>query len=228
MKVLFLLMVMVLASNAYAANIQGTVYDSSLDKVVNAIVEINTKPMQRMVAEKGFYNFNVPIGNYTLTAKHLQNNNLLELTEEKITVIDNGDYNIDLFLFPNLEDEDLTNETSALVDDVSFYEVLDNKPYLAYSIMVITLLMVALIVYLKYKPGKKTEVLTGKENGEEKEDLQKVIEIIKNSDGRITQKDLRKHIPLSEAKISLMITELEAKGKIQKIKKGRGNILILK
>ena len=32
--------------------------------------------------------------------------------------------------------------------------------------------------------------------------------------------------PDSEAKISLVLTELEAKGKIKKIKKGRGNIII--
>ena len=43
----------------------------------------------------------------------------------------------------------------------------------------------------------------------------------------MTQKDLRKHFAMSEAKISLMITELESLKKIKKIKKGRGNIIIL-
>jgi uncharacterized membrane protein len=52
--------------------------------------------------------------------------------------------------------------------------------------------------------------------------------IIKEEGGRTTQKDIRKKIPLSEAKVSLMISELEAKGKIQKIKKGRGNIIVVK
>jgi uncharacterized membrane protein len=44
---------------------------------------------------------------------------------------------------------------------------------------------------------------------------------------RITQKDIRKEVPLSEAKISLIIAELEAKGIIRKVKKGRGNIIFL-
>ena len=52
-----------------------------------------------------------------------------------------------------------------------------------------------------------------------------VMQIIKK-EKRTTQKELRKEIPLSEAKISLIVSDLEDKGKIRKIKKGRGNILI--
>jgi uncharacterized membrane protein len=53
----------------------------------------------------------------------------------------------------------------------------------------------------------------------------KVLTIIKK-EKRTTQKDIRKAIPLSEAKISLILTDLESQGKIRKIKKGRGNVLI--
>jgi uncharacterized membrane protein len=60
------------------------------------------------------------------------------------------------------------------------------------------------------------------------EDLQKMIDAIRKEGGRTTQKDIRKQIPLSEAKISLMISELEHKGVVEKVKKGRGNIIILK
>ena len=42
-------------------------------------------------------------------------------------------------------------------------------------------------------------------------------------------KELRKEmLYLSEAKVSLIVTELEHKGLVEKIKKGRGNVLILK
>ena len=59
--------------------------------------------------------------------------------------------------------------------------------------------------------------------------IEKTLEIIKNHDGRISQKELRKEMMyLSEAKISLILTELEHKGKIEKIKKGRGNVVIAK
>ena len=58
--------------------------------------------------------------------------------------------------------------------------------------------------------------------------MEQIIKIIKREGSRTTQKEIRKQIPLSEAKISLMIAELEHKGIIEKIKKGRGNIIILK
>ena len=59
------------------------------------------------------------------------------------------------------------------------------------------------------------------------DDLREVIRIIEKSGGRITQLDLRKALPYSEAKVSLMITDLENRGIVKKIKKGRGNVLIL-
>jgi uncharacterized membrane protein len=59
------------------------------------------------------------------------------------------------------------------------------------------------------------------------DDLNKVILILKKNDYRMTQKEIRKNLPLSEAKISMLITELEAMGKIKKIKKGRSNIIVL-
>ena len=43
--------------------------------------------------------------------------------------------------------------------------------------------------------------------------------------GRTTQKEICKELPYSEAKISLMITELEQKQMVKRIKKGRGNII---
>ncbi|HLD88847.1 MAG TPA: hypothetical protein VI894_01435 [Candidatus Nanoarchaeia archaeon] len=55
----------------------------------------------------------------------------------------------------------------------------------------------------------------------------KIMEILERCEGRTTQKDIRKEIPLSEAKISLVLSDLEAKKLIKKIKKGRGNIIIL-
>lgn len=60
------------------------------------------------------------------------------------------------------------------------------------------------------------------------DDLQSIISFIEKEGGRTTQKELRKHFPYSEAKISLMLAELEHKATLEKIKKGRGNIIILK
>lgn len=60
------------------------------------------------------------------------------------------------------------------------------------------------------------------------DDLKEVIEILKSKGGRATQKELRKKTGYSEAKMSLIITDLERRGFVEKVKKGRGNIIFLK
>ncbi|MFW5987154.1 MAG: helix-turn-helix transcriptional regulator, partial [Methanohalophilus sp.] len=59
-------------------------------------------------------------------------------------------------------------------------------------------------------------------------DLKEILAIIQKAGGRITQKDLRQKLNCSEAKASLMIADLQRRGLIDKFKKGRGNILVLK
>lgn len=57
--------------------------------------------------------------------------------------------------------------------------------------------------------------------------LKEVVEFIAQEGGRTTQTEIRAKFPSSEAKISLMITELEHKGIVKRIKKGRGNVIVL-
>lgn len=57
------------------------------------------------------------------------------------------------------------------------------------------------------------------------EDLKELLELIRASGNRITQRELRKKSPYSESKVSLMLSDLEERGLIEKFKKGRGNII---
>ena len=59
-------------------------------------------------------------------------------------------------------------------------------------------------------------------------DLKEIIDILEKLGGRMTQKDLRARLNCSEAKVSLMITDLENRGLVHKVKKGRGNIILLR
>ncbi len=59
-------------------------------------------------------------------------------------------------------------------------------------------------------------------------DLQGVIDIIRGQGGRITQKNLRSRLKYSEGKVSLMLADLEKRELIEKFKRGRGNIVILR
>lgn len=57
------------------------------------------------------------------------------------------------------------------------------------------------------------------------EDLKELLELIRASGNRITQRELRKKSPYSESKVSLMLSDLEERGLIEKFKRGRGNII---
>ena len=131
---------------------------------------------------------------------------------ENITVKDDGNYVLDLILFPSLDEDELEYDI----------DIIDPFPETRANIQLLILFLV--IAFIVFYIIRKVNFKAKKEDT----DLEKIIKIIKQEGGRATQKHIRKQIPLSEAKISLMIDELEHKGVIEKIKKGRGNIIILK
>lgn len=243
MRVLtFLILLLGIVSIVQAATIRGTVYDLDLLPVENVIIEIDTTPHQRMVAQDGSYTFSVPDGDYHIKAMVDQGDSTFVMTVENISIQDEGSYVLDLFLFPDLEEEE-----EILQDiDIDVAEGIDDEEQQKWVLYgaIVGIFIVVLIIFFKLLPlmRKKTKESRKKEEAsgeratekeaEEKEgiiegDLDKVVAILKKHDGRITQKDLRRELPLSEAKVSLMVAELEHQGRIKKIKKGRGNILIL-
>lgn len=213
---LILLLLPVLALNTQGALIHGSVYDLELNTLSQAIIEVDTTPKQVMVSRNGSYEFIVAPGKYNIIAKHT---NLELLTKEEITVKEEGSYVLDLILFPDLGlEEELLTETLVIEE----YDEPSPIPTIA-IIIILTLIIGVGIWYWK----KKSPVETPKEEKKTKYDLKEILDFVKKEGGRTTQKELRKAIPYSEAKISLMIAELESQGKIKRIKKGRGNILIL-
>lgn len=202
-----------------ATTIHGTVYDDSLRPVKDTVVEVDSVPLQRLISKEGSYSFNLNPGDYVITAKH---DGLM--AQEKISVKDaSGDYVIDLFLFPTFEEEeDLLNDTALDIDNLY-----PQQSLLPIVIMIVILLGLAAFFVLYFVKLKKKVELEIKEKMDIG-DSDKLLDFVKGEGGRVTQKDIRKKFPLSEAKISLIISELEHKGLIEKIKKGRGNIIVLK
>jgi uncharacterized membrane protein len=168
-----------------------------------------------------------------------------------------GDYVIDLILFPSTDfsDLDLFEENVTPIATEEPVDVPTAQPQ-PQSLGFIVLLAIVAIVLLggagaflllrkrKAPPAKPRQAppIEPIEPEEPKkpplapgasadatlpDDLREVIRIIEKNGGRITQLDLRKALPYSEAKVSLMITDLENRGIVKKIKKGRGNVIIL-
>ena len=218
---LFLSVLLISAGLVNAATIHGTIYDLSLKKLSNARVEINTYPKQFMVAQNGTYSFNVPNGAYRIKSSLVQGNTAIASVEENITVGRDGSYTLDLILFPNIEEgvEDPGIEVNGSVID----ENNDSILWIGFIILFVSGIIAGLAYFLK---TRKKEAIVSEDSADY--DLDQVVDVIRKEGGRATQKDIRKQIPLSEAKISLMLAELEHKGVVEKIKKGRGNIIILK
>ncbi|MEA3378465.1 MAG: winged helix-turn-helix transcriptional regulator [Nanoarchaeota archaeon] len=206
---------------AAAGTIGGHMYDFELNSLENVKVSINTIPQQVMVANEGYYSFNVPKGDYIIRAEYFDEGMIKFFSEETFSIIDEGQYVLDLILMRDIEDEmGLFEENENIKIDTDIY----SNGFSSYWYLgLIVLLLGALFLgfrFFKLKYPVKIE-------DEFDDDLKKVLAIIKKEDGRITQKEIRKRLGVSEAKISLMITELEHKEKVQRIKKGRGNVIIL-
>jgi len=247
MKKEFIILILVLlASFANAATISGTLFEwYTLEALDIAIVEIDTTPKQTIVTENGEYSFNVNPGTYNLQAHYFVENKLVYLTEETVTIEEEGDFTVDLLMFPSLEEPeflfDETDELGVLLEELE-EEPEDNIGQII-SGLVLFIIAVTLIVFGTRKITKKITGLETERIGiEEKyferpkdflqeetdKDLEEVLSILKRYGGRMTQKELRKKVTFGEAKTSLIIAELEEDGKIKKFKKGRGNILVLK
>ena len=203
-------MLTLLASATLAATISGQIYDSYLSPGKNAIVKINTIPEQTYVAKQGTYSLTVPKGKYTLTVT-LEEDFASYRAQQNVTVVDDGKYVADIILEP-----DLSEEESLLDENLEPPESLPEQPmayWFAFSAVMATIGMVLLL-----RARKKTFAAN--------QDLaEKVMGFVKSSGGRTTQKEIRKNFSVSEATISLVLRELVAKKKIEKIKQGKGNII---
>ena len=268
---------------ASCAVVHGTAYEwSTFDALEDVIIEVNSTPPQFLVAQSGDYSFELPEGAYTIRAEYYQNNLLEYCAEEEIVIVGDGEFVLDLLMFPSIEEE-------FLCDDLNFSEDLHNieesdaeefgeaEPAIStettfiIGILALVLLLASGYVFLTRRKTRETGGVAGEvaepepvsvlkrepepepvpelepvskpvpedpkpeplpESRTELQsdlppDLQEVISIIRGEGGRITQKELRARLRYSEAKVSLMITDLEDRRIVKKVKKGRGNVIIL-
>lgn len=203
---LYLLFLLIISPSVLAARLHGTVYSPYLEKLDKVIVEVNTVPQQTIVTIDSSYVFNLPEGNYIITAYSEAKEYSIK---ENVTITSEGEFNLDLILFQNIDDE---------IEDIDIPELTSVSTIWTY-VLIVWLVIVFVILYLMRSAKKLGSDLD--------DELDQVRKFIKESGGRVNQKDIRKKFPWSEAKISLIITELEDKKLIKKIKKGRTNVIIL-
>lgn len=237
--VLVISIVLSMTSSVHAATISGTVYDLSLEPI-DALIEIDTVPKQFFVALGGDYLFNMNPGHYTLRANTTEGTAI-----EMIEIVEDGNYTIDMIIGLDIEEPPEFIDEPYINDITTGLNGTENNNKNAYlwitpsviGIAIIVLLAIAIVFLFisKDNNAKAGNADTAKESAKVADDAYKIsgipdielrtIALIREH-SRITQKELRKMLPYSEAKISLIVAQLESEGKVKKIKKGRGNILV--
>jgi len=218
------------------ATVHGTIYDlwtfTPLENVVITVYSGSTLSMQT-VALNGTYSLSLLPDNYTIIAKHYNGNTLTYDDEENITLHENENLALDLIMFPTFEENALPENYEYILPELGEAEARSMLLALV-AISVIVIAGAAVFYYAKIYPKKK---LVGAKKVEGPppvkvvglpDDLKEVMDVIRASGGRINQVELRQKLPYSEAKVSLMIADLEDRGLVRKIKKGRGNIIVTK
>lgn len=249
---------------AGAATIHGTVYSwETLEPLPKTEIIINTTPEQHMISEDGKYQINLSKGTYSLEGVYYRDGSVEMYAQKNITIEQEGDYKIDLVLFPPLSDisPEAPEDLNFSVDDENETEEVSESDgggggdgdglNLLIPFVIVFCLVAAASAFIivkkkrfgpeenglsKSEPEGEPEIakapseLSEKSVGPEDipEDLQEALSIIKKEGGRITQKNLRKKMGYSEAKMSLVIADLERRNIVEKVKKGRGNIIFLK
>ena len=204
-----------------AATIKGNVYNIFLEEIDKAIITVSTSPEQTVVSKEGYYELEVPPGKYTLDAFHEEDSDIYT-AEQEINIKKEGTYTIDLILAPEMEDYGLIED---LLEDAEILSELDEeKPSKLTKVIISILIILTILFLINRKNSKKPK----DHQGESQESIEEVTKFIKSKGSRTTQKEIKKHFKFSAAKTSMIISTLEAKGTIKKIRKGRTNIIVLK
>jgi uncharacterized membrane protein len=216
-----------------SAVITGSVYGPDFDTLNDTVIRINTQPIQQILARNGTYEFNVPEGSYELNAYYKGTEDDMYVFSEKIDAKGDGRYVLDIIMLPEIDDG-ITPYPEGFYDSEPASETGETaKPDALGLIMIGGIIALSIAAIIFYFARKKKADFTD-ENAKTKntmhagadESYDKILELI-NKNKRMTQKDITKEMFLSDAKVSLVLTEMESRGIIKKIKKGRTNVIIL-
>jgi len=231
-KIVFVLLTITLL---YSTTITGNIINGdSLEKMGNTLITIENDN-GAIIVQKFFNNeylVNVPSGAYLMRAYHYCNGTVDYYNQYNVQVTQEQ-MNFDIVLLPYELAQLIPDYTPPpLADEKKVNKIELGNEIIIYFVVIAVIIGAFYFMYIKRKTI--TEKIAEKETSSETEqthelddDCKKALEIIKGNEGRMVQKELREIMNFSETKMSLMISELEACGKIKRIKKGRENILKL-
>jgi uncharacterized membrane protein len=206
-----LLAVSLLAAAASAAFVYGDIYKGDLERLNKTALRVSGEFSYQLVTDKGNYSIYLPDGDYNISASSFgEDGGLAYYAEERIRA-GSGNQRVDLVLKP------VGNDAS-------------NQLYFAVGGIVLAGIAIAVFYLNRNKAeadaSEPQPVNPGKQpKAEPDQGMKSVLRALDSHEGRATQKELREALGFSDAKLSLIISELEHSGYVKKFKRGRGNIV---
>ena len=225
--------------------ISGTVVDSTFQPM-KAIVELSS-PTQVVATSNGAFSFVVePNKNYTLTATSI-NSTFRETNEVRVG---NQDVHFDIVLITPAGFESEVTDLNETLGELAQLETPlnaldDSNTPITWIIALLAIIIGIGVVYLyRTKPIGQKEIReaqpvaptiqlpqitlpTSPTTVELDSFKVELLKLLKEKGGAVEQKELRRELPWSEARVSIEISELEKMGKLKKVKKGRANLVKL-
>jgi uncharacterized membrane protein len=159
-----------LADSNITATIHGETYVwDTFEPINDTVIDVNSTPPQSIVAKNGTYSFELVPGNYAITARYYQNNTLIYSKETTLKIESEGDYVLDLLLYPASENT-VTETTAARInnpDSVDPAETGTDSSTVSYLPVALTLLLLFGGGYRfsrRHKKMKKSRFQKGKSN----------------------------------------------------------------
>lgn len=236
---LVVLLTVFLSFTACSTTISGQVFNAEdFSLIQQAIVIVDSTPIQKKVTDQNGFLFNVANeGTFKVKAFVVKNQEVIAIGSDTITIVEEGNYQLDLVVFPAL---DLNGDLAILLNEFGTNKNASNpkqsNDLITQTILPIFGLLIiigAVIFWIRSQsrtttPSQLAPILPPKKevffSTEQKNEVTKLLAA---RGGRMLQKEVRLTLNWGEAYLSLIVAELEHEGKIKKIKHGRGNILIL-
>lgn len=211
-KIKTIILALVICIISSAAFVHGDIVKSQSDPSNKTLIRIEGKFTYQMITNSSNYSIFLPDGEYSLNSYGIDQHGEITSSVSNKLNIGADDQRIDILLKKN-----------------------DNFTLYFLSGIVILAVIALSYVYMKKNSSPKPQIVEEEiieetqlaeiKKEELDEEAKKVIAVIESNDKRITQKELRETLGFSEAKLSLILSELESIGVVKKFKRGRGNIV---
>lgn len=202
MRLLAVLALLLIVGCSSPAFVHGDIYSSSLEELDGTLIRLEGRFSYQLVVPGSNYSIFLPEGSYTISASQFDEHGGLLLYAQQDIMVGGEDQEIDLILYPPNQDILLAVGIMAILAAVFLFA---NRRWRARDKQTGT------------RKSTESHALDG--------DALKVLAALESSDNRATQKELRQSLRFSDAKLSLILTELEQTGRVKKFRRGRANII---